>query len=84
MENLLNVDDSQKNADFTKFRQIDIPGCRDIYELFDRFGVEYSGDNGAQNIVNFVESHQWLDNIDAETSWIIDEARKRVEQDKKP
>lgn len=79
---MINVDNNQSNSDFTKFRQVDIPGCRDVYELFERAGVDYSGENGAQNIVNFVESHQWLDNIDPETSWIISQAREAVKSKK--
>ena len=72
-----NIDSSQENADFIKFRQVDIPDCADIYELFDRVGLDYAADDAPQKIVDFVNSHPWLYGIDAETTWIIDDARQK-------
>lgn len=77
------IDNNQENGDFTKFRQVDIPGVSNIYELFDKAGVDYLGENGPEEIVNFINSHPWVDNIDIETSWIISEARKIFEDKKK-
>jgi hypothetical protein len=78
----MNIDDSQVNADFTKFRTLDIPGCRNVFELFDRAGVDYASENGAQQITEFAESHPWLDSIDLETAWIINQAREASEKKK--
>lgn len=79
----MNIDDSQENADFIKFRQVDIPGTGSIYDILDRVGVDYSGDNGAQEIVQFAESHPWVDNMNAETTWIIKQARNAVAAENK-
>lgn len=79
-----NIDNSQENADFIKFRQLDLPDCSDIYELFDRIGLDYMADDASQKIVDFVNSHPWLYNINAETAWIIDDARQKASSKKKP
>jgi hypothetical protein len=82
MAELMNIDDSQINADFTKFRQMDIPGVGHVYQLFERAGVDYMGDDGYQQIAKFAESHPWLDGMGVETAWIINNARKEAEAKK--
>ena len=82
MATQMNIDDSQLNADFTKFRQMDIPGIGHVYQLFEQAGVDYMGDDGAQQIVEFAESHPWLDGMGVETAWIISNARKAAEAKK--
>lgn len=79
-----NVDNSQQNADFIKFGQLDIQDCSDIYELFDRVGVDYVSPDGPQQIVNFANSHPWVYALDAEAAWIIDDARQKVSTKKTP
>lgn len=74
----MNIDDVQENADFIKFRQVDIPGIGHIYDIFNMAGVDYSGEDGPQQIVTFAESHPWVDDMDAETAWIIRQARNKV------
>lgn len=73
---LFNIDNSQENADFTKFRQLDIPGVGHIYGIFDRAGVDYMAEDGAQKIVEFAESHPWVDDLDPESRAIISKARE--------
>ena len=82
MDTQINIDDSQLNADFTKFRQVDIPGVGHVYQHFDRAGVDYMGDDASQQIVEFAESHPWLDGLGVETAWIISNARKEAETKK--
>lgn len=74
----MNIDDVQENADFIKFRQVDIPGIGHIYDIFNMAGVDYGGEDGPQQIINFAESHPWVDDMDAETAWIIRQARNKV------
>jgi hypothetical protein len=82
MTTQINIDDSQLNADFTKFRRMDIPGVGHAYHLFDQAGVDHMADDGAQQIVEFAESHPWLDGMGVETAWIISNARKAAEAKK--
>lgn len=84
MAEVMIIDDSQENCDFTKFRQLDIPGVSDIYQLMERAGVEYQADDGDERIVRFAESHPWVDNMGLETAWIINSARERVKKKNKP
>ena len=78
----VNIDNSQENADFIKFRQLDMQDYSDIYELFDRVGVDYSSPDGPQQIVDFANSHPWVYALGAEEAWIINDARKKVSSKK--
>jgi hypothetical protein len=75
----MNIDNSQENADFIKFRTLDIPECEDIYDLFRQIGIDYSAEDGAKQVADFAKSHPWLDNMNAETTWIINQAKKEAE-----
>lgn len=76
------IDNNQQNADFVKFGGVDIPGISHIYQLFDYVGVDYLGDNGPQEIMKFVTSHPWLYDMGMEARWVIDEANKKVNDQK--
>lgn len=78
------VDNSQENCDFTKFRQLDIPGVQDIYQLMERAGVEHQASDGDEQIVRFAEPHPWVDGMGLEAAWIINRARERVKKKNKP
>lgn len=83
MATYMNIDDSQTNADFTKFKQLDIPGVSNFYQLLDMAGIDHSAEDGPQKITEFVDSHPWLDSLDPETTWIISDARKKAEAENK-
>ena len=81
--NRVNIDDSQENADWAKYRQIDIPGVESIYDVLRFVGIDFSGEDGPQVIVDFAKSHPWLYTLNAETAWIIGEAEKAITENAK-
>lgn len=79
---VMNIDNSQENADFVKFRQLDIPGISSLDGLLEYAGIDRNSENINEEIVRFADSHPWLDNINPETAWIINSARQEAEKKK--